>query len=251
MGEFVGALRAALLGGQTLAAPVRGQAANKVTPAPQQGASPHPTTVSYPSGVTTLSGGAHQSLSGSSKPAAQVAAVERRKRRLGLGAAVIGAGAVVTVLVIRFSGPGAALPVASAPGALPAATPAPGAAAVAPSVAPPARPSPAQIAPAPIEIALGSEPEGATVTLDGVVVGTTPATFSLRGRETPIELVFTRDGHEPQTVKALVSPGLRLKPRLIKLQKAERSGARSATRRASPTPAPAPSPRFDDIKSER
>ncbi len=101
---------------------------------------------------------------------------------------------------------------------------------------------------APIEIGLDSEPAGATVTMGGVVVATTPALFKLPGvtaTDEPATFEFALDGYRRETIRAQPSPGLKLKAKLRKLSPGKPASARPAGSAGKPKPA------FDDIKDQR
>jgi hypothetical protein len=103
-------------------------------------------------------------------------------------------------------------------------------------------------APALVEVALDSEPRGATVRVGQVVVGTTPAVWRTRLSEDPADLEFALDGYRPEHIKALPSQGLRVKAQLQPLPAAK---AAAAARPARPRPRAMTRPAVDDIKSER
>jgi serine/threonine-protein kinase len=103
-------------------------------------------------------------------------------------------------------------------------------------------PAPAP-APSTIDLPLESEPPGATVTVDGVVVGTTPSIYRARRSAEPTEFAFALDGYRRESVQAIAAPGLVLR---VKLRKAPRAPAARPVR-SSPPKLPSP----NDIKSER
>lgn len=81
-------------------------------------------------------------------------------------------------------------------------------------VAEPKPPSPAIPEVNDVKVELNSEPPGATVQLDGVVIATTPATVRLPATKTPVDLVFALHGFVSTSIKALPSDGLRLNAQL-------------------------------------
>jgi serine/threonine-protein kinase len=152
----------------------------------------------------------------------------RRGVRVGLAAAVVLAAGGAAVVALRAPAPSAK--VVAAPG--PVATPATPPAASAPTPPP---------APALIEAQLDSSPRGALVSIDGVVIGTTPMTWRTPPSQRPTTLTFALDGYKPEVIPALPSPSLRLAPTLRRLE--ERHAHKARPHRPA---APA-----DDIKSER
>jgi serine/threonine-protein kinase len=151
----------------------------------------------------------------------------RRGLRVGLAAAVLLAAGGAVVVALRA-------PARSAPpvaAAAPVATPAP----------PPASAPTPPPAPATIEAQLDSTPRGALVSIDGVVIGTTPMTWRTPPSQHPTTLTFALDGYKPEVIAALPSPSLRLAPTLRRLE--ERHAHKARPHRPA---APA-----DDIKSER
>jgi hypothetical protein len=112
-----------------------------------------------------------------------------------------------------------------------------------PVAAPPPAAAAAPPAPATIEASLDSTPQGALVSVDGVVIGTTPMTWRTAPSQHPTTLTFALDGYKPEVIPALPSPSLRLAPTLRRL---EGRHAHAHPARSKRTAAPA-----DDIKSER
>lgn len=108
-----------------------------------------------------------------------------------------------------------------------------------PVVAPPVEPPVA--APLAVSMQLDSDPPGATVSVGGKEVGTTPTTVAVVPGPSAIELVFSLDGYHREVIQALPSEGLRLRAHLEPLKRSTGKKPRLAAR---------PSP-VDDIKSER
>jgi serine/threonine-protein kinase len=181
-------------------------------------------------GATTLSAAASLPLGTEPGPMA-------RRRGLRVGLAAAGVAAAVVVAVVALHAPKTAAP----PSAAVAPTPAPAAPPAAAPAPPPSAP-PAPAMPAMIEASLDSTPQGALVSVDGVVIGTTPMTWRTPPSQHPTTLTFALDGFKPEVIPALPSPSLRLAPTLRRL---EGRHAHKTTRPHRPS-APA-----DDIKSER
>jgi hypothetical protein len=194
--------------------------------------------------MTTLSRG----VTVDRPPAATTVRVARRGRTIavaGLALAVVlavAAGGQLFRAQTAAPGPGVQV---MAPRPAPA-VPAP--AALAPAVEPAAPVATRAADVAPIEIGLLSEPPGATVTMGGVVVGTTPALFKLQRvdvTDEPATFEFALDGYRRETIRAQPSPGLKLKAKLRKLPPGKSAAARPAGSPGKPKPA------FDDIKDQR
>jgi eukaryotic-like serine/threonine-protein kinase len=115
----------------------------------------------------------------------------------------------------------------------------PPAAVPAPIAAPLPVSAPTPVPPDTMAIELDSDPPGATVTLDGQVVGKTPASFTSGPRAEPMQLVFSLDGYRTQSIHALPAAGLKVRARL---QRIERHRGRKPRVVAPPA---------DDIKQER
>jgi serine/threonine-protein kinase len=174
--------------------------------------------------ATTLSAAASAPLGTEPGPATR-----RRGLRLGFAAAGLVAAGGAAVLALR----------APARSAAPIAVPAPPPPAPTPAPSPPAPPA----APAMIEAALDSTPPGALVSVDGVVIGTTPMTWRTPPSGRPTTLTFSLDGYKPEVIPALPSPSLRLAPTLRRLDERHVHAHNPRPKRPH---APA-----DDIKSER
>jgi serine/threonine-protein kinase len=176
--------------------------------------------------ATTLSAAASAPSGTEPGPASR-----RRGVRVGVAAAVLLAAGGAAVLALRARAPSPPVVAAPAPVALPATPPA----------APPPAAAPPPPAPAMIEAQLDSTPRGALVSVDGVVIGTTPMTWRTPPSQRPTTLTFALDGYKPEVIPALPSPSLRLAPTLRRLE--ERHAHKARPHRPA---APA-----DDIKSER
>jgi len=125
---------------------------------------------------------------------------------IAVGVLLLGAGYFLATRFSPASPATVARPAEPAPAiATPPAAPAP----VVPAIAPPI-----PTAPAYIEVALDSTPSGATVLVDGVVVGTTPATYRAKPNGETVEFSFERDGFASEKIRALPSAGLRLQAKL-------------------------------------
>jgi hypothetical protein len=94
-----------------------------------------------------------------------------------------------------------------------------------------------------IDAELDSTPRGALVSIDGVVIGTTPMRWRTPPSQHPTTLTFALDGYKPEVIPALPSPALRLAPTLRRLEERH-----AHPHKARPNRPAAPA---DDIKSER
>jgi eukaryotic-like serine/threonine-protein kinase len=114
-------------------------------------------------------------------------------------------------------------------------------------------PEPESTAPKQLEIPIDSDPPGATVTVDGVVVGNTPTTYSTNPGHVPIAFELTLKGHRPQVIKALPSPGVRVNAMLEREAppRVRPTARRRALAPASVDPTPEPTPALGDIKFSR
>jgi serine/threonine-protein kinase len=158
-------------------------------------------------------------------PRARDTAATRARGRWALPGALVGAAAIVTLVLflVRAQRP----PTPPAPRALAAAPEAP--------IAPVVPPAPS------VSLRLESDPPGATVTVGTEIVGTTPATFTTKPAADPIELVFSLDGYRKEIIHALPAEGIKVRARLEPLK-------RHPGKKPSPERGPVPA---DDIKSER
>jgi serine/threonine-protein kinase len=214
-------------------------------------------------------------LAGALDPAAPIEASPARATTRSGGGGILIAGLAVAALavvgvgvafaVFMLTGDDGALahaepppqpaPAAAAP-AEPVAAPAPAVATPAPAVAPAPTPTPvvaaavAPVAPAPtpapaqpVQVAIQSEPPGAEVLLDGVMVGNTPVTVPRPATGTQAVTLRLRD-HEETTIQISPQSGSSLSVTLARARQAART---TAPRRPLPTPivtpiAPTPPP---------
>ncbi len=100
--------------------------------------------------------------------------------------------------------------------------------------------------PLPVDMRLESVPSGASVYVEGALVGTTPASYKAAGTSAPVEFTFRLQGFEAERIRALPSRGLTVSAKFATPVPAVRRTS-AKRRRASKSAAEPPT----DIQIER